>query len=369
MIAKSYHSSSSLSDKFSLDEERHYQTATNIEFTGSLYSVAPVDARGNDEDDGFFSGDSCTSLLDEPQVESYKVAFLQNETELQHEQSVKVLQRALRGFFKRREQKEANIFGYKLMSSSVDRRDRYYDTSKRFKNYCLRMPTTESAVAISGGFKKVIAVDSKYIALKPINGHIPVLLGKAENKRLRQLVKYSSLYPNFNVEHHRNIGINAGEQLFSSVIQQGNTVSIKQFKLMASDLAMMHKDGWLHRDIKTDNMGVNPKTGQLSMFDLSSIVKAADFKLKKIKPMGSMKFTTRELYLGTLRADDNIMRRQDNYALLLAMMEATDLKLAKAVAELPAMSSTAGIYHSENKDVIDLWLSQHVVPEYLAEIK
>ncbi|RYV02960.1 hypothetical protein SOPP22_06635 [Shewanella sp. OPT22] len=347
-------------------DESPCATSESVNFDAKAYRVDGYD------DEGFCSGPSSSSLFDEDVESSYKISDNSDRLNgIKRSIHARNLQRAFRTFMTAKDHAEVTVFGFKRLTSSANGQERFYDTAKSPKHYVLVRPVNPPPQEFAGGYKKVEAMDADFISLRPRikSEHFTYLEGKKENRTVRKLLKYPSLCPNFIVEPHLNIGVNAGEPLWNSYVQKGQTVVLNQFEQVSEDLKKMHEDGWLHRDIKTNNMAVCKKTGAIKMFDLSSVVKRTDLVKDKVKAFGTRIFSSLELHLKVRDKNVEMTKRQDNYAMLIAMMEATDTHLAEVVQRLPAMLSKFGIYHGENRKVMDAWIDQHVKPEYKDNLK
>ena len=357
------------------DSESLCPKSEKVKFDAKSYRVNKLDEDGS-EDEGLGCDLSSVPLLSESSESTLVSCDCSKKLdEIKRSIHARNLQSAFRQFLIAKDRADVNEFGFKRLISSINGQERYYDTAKGMKKFVLIRPIKAPKQLLAGGVKKVQAIDEHFISLEPIQGHFGLLEGRKENRTVRKLLKYPSISPNFIVDHYLSIGINAGDPLFESFIQKGQIVAVNQFEQVTKDLNKMHLEGWLHRDIKSNNMGVCKKTGQIKLFDLSSFVKKSDLEQGKkknkinVKPFGTKKFTTRELFLRVRDLDAEMLKRQDNYALLIAMMEATDLNVSKIVKRLPQLPSEFGIYHGENRSALDTWINKNVKPEYRENVR
>ncbi|CED79079.1 Conserved hypothetical protein [Candidatus Hamiltonella defensa (Bemisia tabaci)] len=244
-------------------------------------------------------------------------------------------------------------------------------------------PTEKPESPIEGAFKKVTGMDGNFVELKKVKGNS---FGKEINDN-GDLKDTFTVIPSIAVNGNTIIARFGGDNLFD-YLQKKNFINSAHFENAVKDLTTLHKRSTYLTDIKVENFTYDGKN--VNFIDVDNRVKIDPIKPKIIKPDMTAACTTTKL-LRVLRPDafDKIfsffltpeaaaakkpyLKVCDEYAFLLAMIEATTRKSESRIAfnavPIGNMDQINGMMNDKNKSYFRKWIQKHVKPEFHSNVE
>ncbi len=227
---------------------------------------------------------------------------------------------------------------------------------------------TEAMPAIGGACKTLTGADSRYVALE-FKQSATEQGTKNFNQVAESLRDLKYCHPGIAVNGKLILAHNAGKNLCQHA--ESNKISIRSFRGVCENLQQMHSKRMAHRDIKPDNLTMDSK-GQVNLIDFDGAViigvtdrnyQAAGKKNVFITDQYTTKQLQRQIKQGTGQAfNDN-----DNYAMLLSMIVATDNQLA-GLTNIKYMPDPSVFYDVRDRSRLEAWIKTNVKSEYQEKV-
>ncbi|MBW3517131.1 hypothetical protein KO537_20805 [Shewanella sp. NKUCC01_JLK] len=271
-------------------------------------------------------------------------------------EAAQLIQKSYRSYQQKKADKELNTVGIKSLTNAKAGRSYFYNAQAEL----VAKTPTKFNPAGKGTYKQLVRQDSQFVQLHIHNDTFDIDKNKYNQLAMNQLRSHPSICPSIYVNDSTMIAHNGGIEV-AQLIEQGDKIPLIHFKSLLEDLCSLHsKEIFLH-DIKPENLTY--KGSHVYHIDVENLV-APDYNHGENGIVYTPEYTTVLLMNAISNEDPLADQNQDNYAILLSMIEATS---GDFFPNTPVVN-TQRFYGLLGKDLIRAqgWIQEHIKPEYQA---